>query len=267
MSDHVLHLGDCLEGMATLDEKSVDVAISDPPYSEHTHKKQRRGSSLPDTNGERWHVGSRGGAACFNRARHLGFEHITQDEMEAVSDQYARVVKRWVLVFTDNENVGKWIGALTSAGLEHVRVGAWIKLGCTPQFTGDRPASGHESIVIAHPKGRKRWNGGGSHAVWTHPIVLERGATTEPRVHTTQKPLNLMRDLVAAFTEPGDLVLDSHAGSATTAVACRFLGRRFVGFERDPEVYRVGMLRLAAAREGRIDVRRDQIGLFAKAAP
>jgi hypothetical protein len=264
-SRYDLRLADSLKpgGLDALPDKSVDVAISDPPYSEHTHKKQRRGSSLPDTSGERWRGESRGGAACFNRARHLGFDHITSAEMKIAAEQYARLVRRWVLVFTDNENVGQWLAALMAAGLEHVRVGCWVKLGCTPQFTGDRPASGHESIVIAHPKGRKRWNGGGSHAVWTHPIVLERGAGGEPRVHTTQKPLALMLDLVRAFSEPGELVLDSHAGSGTTGVACLLSGRRFLGFERKPDIHPVGLARLNAATEQRIDVDVEQIGLFA----
>ena len=35
------------------------------------------------------------------------------------------------------------------AGLEPLRVGAWVKIGGTPQFTGDRPGIGFEAIVIA----------------------------------------------------------------------------------------------------------------------
>ena len=46
-----------------------------------------------------------------------------------------------------------------------------------------------------------------------------------PRLHTTQKPVDLMRALISDFTNPGELVLDSHAGSGTTGAACIELGR------------------------------------------
>ncbi|MBE3134532.1 MAG: site-specific DNA-methyltransferase, partial [Acidobacteria bacterium] len=121
---------------------------------------------------------------------------------------------------------------LTSAGLDYVRTGAWIKVGSTPQFSGDRPATGFEAITIAHQPGRKRWNGGGSHAVWSVPIVLVRGKTKE-RFHPTQKPQGLMQLLVGQFTDPGDTILDPFSGSGTTLIAARMLERRAIGIELD----------------------------------
>ncbi|MCX8182539.1 MAG: site-specific DNA-methyltransferase [Candidatus Methanomethyliaceae archaeon] len=53
--------------------------------------------------------------------------------------------------------------------------------------------------------------------------------------HPTQKPLALIRKLVKAFSFPGECVLDPFAGSGTTMVACRELGRECVGIEIDPE--------------------------------
>jgi site-specific DNA-methyltransferase (adenine-specific) len=55
----------------------------------------------------------------------------------------------------------------------------------------------------------------------------------EKTAHPTQKPLELVRRLVAAATQPGDLVVDPFAGSGTTFVACEALGRRWMGCERD----------------------------------
>ena len=64
--------------------------------------------------------------------------------------------------------------------------------------------------------------------VWDHDVVLNyRGK------HPAEKPVALMRDIVAASTRPGDLVLDSFCGSGTTGVACAELGRRFLGIELD----------------------------------
>jgi DNA modification methylase len=116
-------------------------------------------------------------------------------------------------------------------GLDYVRTLAWVKERPTPQFTGDRPAVGFEAIVLAHPKGRKKWNGGGKAGVYSHPVVQNCPGSKGVRVHATQKPLGLMLDLVTDFTNPGDLVLDSHMGSGTTGIAALRLGRGFMGCE------------------------------------
>src|SRR5690606_30894158 len=111
-----------------------------------------------------------------------------------------------------------------------------------PQFSGDRPAAGFDAITICHPSGRKRWNGGGAHAVWTHPVVINGAG--EARVHTTQKPLSLMTQLVSLFSDPGETVLDPFAGSGTTLVAAKNLGRRAIGIELDERYCEVAARRL-----------------------
>jgi DNA modification methylase len=141
---------------------------------------------------------------------------------------------------------------MSDAGLDYVRTGAWVKVGATPQFSGDRPAVGFEAVTICHPPGRKHWNGGGKHAVWTHPIVLDRGKTGA-RMHTTQKPLGLMESLVSLFTDRDETVLDAFMGSGTTGVACIKLGRRFIGIERDPKYFEAACGRIEdAQRQGRL---------------
>lgn len=67
--------------------------------------------------------------------------------------------------------------------------------------------------------------------------------------HPTQKPISLMQALVRDFTDPDDLILDPFAGSGTTGVACRRLGRRFIGWERDPKYAEIARSRIDAARE------------------
>jgi len=100
-----------------------------------------------------------------------------------------------------------------------------------------------EPVVIASRPGRKRWNGGGAHAVWTCPV--ER----EGRVHPAQKPLALMQTMVRLFSDPGELVLDPFTGSGTTGVAALSLGRRFEGWELDPGYASLARSRLARARQ------------------
>ena len=62
--------------------------------------------------------------------------------------------------------------------------------------------------------------------------------------HPTQKPLGLFEYLIKTYTNVGDLVLDNCIGSGTTAVACKKLNRRFIGFEISKEYVDIANKRL-----------------------
>lgn len=207
-----------------LESKCIDVAILDPPYSEHVHTRSRQGASLPDTAEFKCR---------FNRAKEISFPHISTEEMAALGVEMHRLVKRWVLIFCDIESVHLWRSAMEAAGLEYVRTGLWVKLGGTPQFTGDRPSVGAEAIVICHRKGKKRWNGRGTAGVWSHPVEANRLGNRGARVHETQKPVTLLTELVSLFSDPNELVLDCYAGSGTTAAACLRTGRQVMLVEQN----------------------------------
>ena len=77
---------------------------------------------------------------------------------------------------------------------------------------------------------------------WWHTIVPTAGP--ERTGYPTQKPLGVLRRVVAASCAPGGLVLDAFAGSGTTGVAALQLGRRFVLVDDNPEALRVMRARL-----------------------
>ena len=52
-----------------------------------------------------------------------------------------------------------------------------------------------------------------------------------PKIHPTQKPVNLLKQLIEIFTDPGDVVIDPVAGSGATLRACMETGRIGYGFE------------------------------------
>ncbi|MEX2581939.1 MAG: DNA methyltransferase [Gemmatimonadota bacterium] len=81
---------------------------------------------------------------------------------------------------------------------------------------------------------------------WWHTIVPTNG--NEKTGYPTQKPLGVLRRIVAASSRPGDTVLDFFAGSGTTGAACLELGRRFVLVDDNPEALRT-MERRFAGRE------------------
>lgn len=256
MSAIDLRCGDCLDpvtGLASLADRSIDVVITDPPYSEHVHSKSRRGLAGTHVVGARDEISER---------RELGFEHITPAIMEACADQFARLARRWVLVFCDMESAHLWAGALRSTGeLEYLRTCAWHKIGGAPQFTGDRPAVWGEAIVCAHRPGRKRWNGGGKQGLYAIPTAIDRDRTgLDARVHTTQKPLRLMEALISDFTDEEETILDPFAGSGTTLLAARRLGRGAIGWECDAEIYEHA--RRCLAGEGRAEADPRQVSMF-----
>ena len=112
-----------------------------------------------------------------------------------------------------------------------------------------RPGSWAESIQLSHRKGRKRWNGGGSGNVFQHPVVANCSGHRFDRVHTAQKPISLMLELVELFSDPGEVVFDPFAGSGTTGVAALRLGRRFIGIELDETCAELARERCAAEVE------------------
>lgn len=76
--------------------------------------------------------------------------------------------------------------------------------------------------------------------------VVERGT-----VHPTQKPVALFEYLIRTYTNPGELVLDNCAGSATTAIAAQRSGRRSLCIERDPGYYYASVARVWSECHGK----------------
>jgi site-specific DNA-methyltransferase (adenine-specific) len=81
-------------------------------------------------------------------------------------------------------------------------------------------------------------------SVWWHTIVSPTGK--EKTGYPTQKPLGVLKRIVAASSRPGDLVLDYFAGSGTTGAAALALGRRFHLIDDNPQAAAVMAARFAA---------------------
>jgi site-specific DNA-methyltransferase (adenine-specific) len=75
--------------------------------------------------------------------------------------------------------------------------------------------------------------------------VFEFSAANQPcRFHPTQKPVELYKWILNNYAERDDVILDTHAGSASSLVACHETGHKYVGFEIDAEYYSKAMARL-----------------------
>ncbi len=215
IGDATLYLADAFDIMPTLGQ--VDSIITDPPYDAKTHANAR---SL--------------------KARQLvsaiDFDCFTEEQFIEFCANAVALARRWVVMSCAWQHVA----GLEKAGVPLVRFGIWHKPNGAPQFTGDRPGTGWEAIAILHRQGRKHWNGGGHHAVWV--CNIEQGE------HPTQKPLKLLLDWIAKFTDEGETVLDPFMGSGTTGVACLKLGRKFIGIEKREDYFDIARWRIDDAQ-------------------
>lgn len=224
----VLYHGDCRDLMAGLADKSVDHVITDPPYEAEAHTLQRRVK--------------RSEVAALEP---LSFPPLTPELRTEYADAFARIARRWVLTFCQVEAAMSWRHALErSRALNYRRTCVWVKPDGQPQLSGDRPGMGYESLVCCHAKGKSRWNGGGKTGVFI--VNKNDPAFASGNIHQTQKPTQLMRQLVSLFTDPNELILDPFAGSATTLVAAHEQGRRAIGCELDEKNAEAAAKRLEA---------------------
>ena len=79
-------------------------------------------------------------------------------------------------------------------------------------------------------------------------------ANGEKRIHACQKPVSLYTWLLKKFAKPGDKILDTHVGSASSLIACHKAGLEYWGFEIDPVYYE--------AAKKRLDRERAQVSLY-----
>jgi len=68
------------------------------------------------------------------------------------------------------------------------------------------------------------------------------------KIHPTQKPVALYKWLLTNYAKQGDKILDTHAGSASSLIACRDMGFEYVGYEIDTDYYNAATKRLEAAK-------------------
>ena len=81
-----------------------------------------------------------------------------------------------------------------------------------------------------------KWNG----------MLQEDMSDKEYRIHPTQKPVKLYEWLLNKYAKPGDIILDTHVGSASSLIACRKTGHKYVGFELDKYYFEQASKRLQA---------------------
>lgn len=235
----VFELRDCFPALRALPDKSLDHMFTDPPFTAHVHGMRRAWETQPS------------GLKTMTAVDEIPFDPIDEAEMVELAEQCARVLRGWALLFCAIEQVGDWVDCLVEAGGIKHNTCLWTKSVAAPKFNGTGPAAAAEAIVCAwFGRGPGTWNAGGSLGHYHLPV--DNGRHVHRR-HDTQKPIQLIRQVLLDFTRPGQSVIDPFAGGGSTPIGCKQLGRPYLAYEKggSPETlqsYHEGVAELARTR-------------------
>ena len=192
-----------MEGMKQYPDKYFDLAIVDPPYGGVT-----QGGYMTNQMG--------GGVAKNRNDYHLSIWQCDKPNKDYFQE-LQRVSKNQII----------WGGNYYSSLLSDSQ--CWIV------WDKEKPEGvsfadvelAWTSFNLASRMFRFAWNG----------MIQGDMKHKETKIHPTQKPVALYKWLLTKYAKPGDIILDTHVGSASSLIACEELGFDYVGFEIDPEYY------------------------------
>lgn len=200
--------GDCMDYMRGLPDKAFELAIVDPPYG-------------IGENGDR--NKSRGKLAVAKDYKPFAGGDVSAPEKEYFIE-LCRVSKNQII----------WGGNHFAARLPNASSPCWI---VWDKVTGDSDFADCElaytSFKTAVRKFTFQWSG----------MLQGDMKNKESRIHPTQKPVKLYQWLLSNYAKPGQRILDTHLGSASSAIAAHYAGFDFVGIELDPDYYQAAVRR------------------------
>jgi site-specific DNA-methyltransferase (adenine-specific) len=229
-----LKQGDCLELMKELPDKSVDMILCDLPYGTTACKWD---TIIPFD--PLW--------ALYKRIIRDNGAIVLTASQPFTSALVMSNVKMFKYCWVWEKEQGTNFQTAKFNPLknhEDIVVFCKSKTKYNPQFTCGKPfLSGKgESVGVYGKTVRKQVQNYGTR----YPKTVQK-FNREVGFHPTQKPVALMEYLLKTYTNEGDIVLDNCMGSGTTGVACKRLGRDFIGFELDNTYFDIAKKRIEEA--------------------
>lgn len=236
MAEINLMNSDCLAAMSKLQESSVDLILTDPPYNLGKFMEKRA------TNLHRMRDNFFGAA---------GWDDMEFDEWEKSMDSFfaaaAKVMKKGgsMIVFMAIIKVESIINLAQKHGFYYKTTGIWHKRNPMPRNMNLHFVNSTEAWVYFVFKAHTgTFNNDGK---VLHDFVETSVTPSGERKygkHPTQKPVALMEHFVSTLSNEGDLVLDPFMGSGSTGVAAVKLGRNFTGIELDEKYIEIARQRI-----------------------
>lgn len=221
--DHVtIYHGEALAVLASIPTASVDHIVTDPPYSSGGMMRGDRTASTKTK-----YAGSYGSVS-----EHDEFSGDNRDQrsheywMALWLNECRRIVKPGAIcaMFTDWRQLPTATDAIQAGGWVWRGISTWGKPSSRP--VPNRFAASCEFVVWGTNGPRDMSDA--KNATYADGVFMQ--SPPQNRVHTTQKPVEVMR-WVLSFAKPGDVVLDPFMGSGSTIEAAKQLGCKAIGIE------------------------------------
>lgn len=215
-----LILGDCLEKMAEIPSGSVDMAVTDPPYTMTKRGKSCRPNWMKNNMGDNVFSGGIPDSALWMK-------------------EVFRVLKEKTHFYTfcNTNDLRKYLNDANAVGFKFHNLISVIKDTGMP----NRWYLKQTELLLFFRKGAaKAINDMTSRD--NISVIMPKQSTG--KLHITQKPLSLMEKLVGNSSNVGELILDPFMGSGTTCLAAKNLGRQFIGIEKDEKYYNIAKNRV-----------------------
>ena len=217
-----LYNRDCYDFIKTVPDNSVDLVIIDPPYEFAAHD---------------------GGGAFGNKKRtyHNVLENtgMTKGFDFKILDELVRVLKKInIYIWCSKKQIRQYLNYFKDYNLEIL---TWHKTNPVPACNNTY-LSDTEYILFFREKGVPLYgNYETKRKFYISPINKEDKKLYS---HPTIKPLNIIENLITNSSVRGGVVLDCFMGSGTTGVACKKLGRSFIGCEINEEYFKIAERRI-----------------------
>jgi len=226
--------GDCFELIKNVESKSVDLILVDPPYL-----------ISRDSNFNKYSDDASKEMATKYGSISIDFGEWDKDELDwnFLFKEYNRVLRDGgtLIIFYD---VWKSTEIKTMADkykFKQPRVCQWQKSNPVPINSKLNYLSNAIEYFFTFVKGKKpTFHSVYDNGTYRYPICHGK----ERYEHPTQKPLQLITDIVNKHSNPGDIVLDNFAGTGTTAHACILTDRKYIVMERDEKYFEIIKLRI-----------------------
>ena len=216
--------GDCLEVMKGIEDDSIDLVCTDPPYELDNHG------------------GGNTELAQRDLVKNLNIDFISKGfDINVVFGEFLRVCKiPNILIFCSNKQISKTMYYFEQRKLS-VTLLVWNKTNPSPLCNG-KHLSDVEFIVYVRGKGATFNNDVPfeyKKKVYTSSIV-----SNKKRLHPTQKSVNHIKQYIELHTIKNDIVFDTFMGSGSTCIACMNTNRKFIGIELNEKYYDISVNRI-----------------------
>jgi site-specific DNA-methyltransferase (adenine-specific) len=237
MKTNIIYNKDCIEGMKKLPDESVDMILCDLPYGT-TNCKWDKVLPLDELWKQYKRILKEDGVVVLTAS-----QPFTTDLINSNRDWF-----RYCWVWKKSRPSG-FLLAKKMPMKEHEDIVVFYKKASKYFPQGLKDCCINQTRKASRNKGYTNVEDGGKKLIQTktnYPrSVLSFSSGHNTNIHPTQKPVSLFEYLIKTYTNEGELVLDNCIGSGTTAIACINTNRQFIGYEIDPQYYKISLERLS----------------------